>query len=117
MSWIMHAFKIDEHGKYKSVGESLFAGFYNYPEKFWGAPIMSELGLKILPTLKINHFISAMGDELDELENEAQTILDNSDLIAETLSRDAIGVCKYANNLLQCIESAREVNGGVQFSG
>ena len=92
------------------------AGFEVYRHEFWGTTIMQELGLKLLPTLGDGIWLVIENEELDSLEEEALIILRNAALIAQKAAPDQTHVEFYANNILNAIRIAREVNGGVQIS-
>lgn len=88
------------------------AGFEVSRNDLWGAPIMIELGLTLLPSLRNNN-IFASGDDLDVLEHEAQTILKNVELISQHTKYFTEYIVLRTPNFINAVEKAREVNGTV----
>jgi len=93
------------------VGKTLF-GFESFRLTLWGADIMTEIGLKWLPTLRTSDVI-LQGDELDSLEREAKTVLLHAREISEKTGAWEDIVEDYANNLLEAIQLARQVDGQI----
>lgn len=91
------------------------AGFEIYRQQFWGADVMVELGLKLLPSLGERAWLVVEHDELDNLEQEAHLILQNMHLIAQRTGVDLPHVEGYAQNILHSIGIARTVIGGVSI--
>lgn len=87
-------------------------GFESFRTKFWGAPIMSTLGLSILPWLRSGN-VHSDAKELDELEQEAHIILQHVSEISEDTGVGDEHVVRYAENVLHAIGVARQVNGSV----
>lgn len=75
---------------------------------------MDELGLTLLPTLR-RYNIIAEGDELDELEQDANIILLHISEISKSTGVDEYHVQRNAENVLNAIAVARQVNGKVSF--
>ncbi|MBC7810908.1 MAG: hypothetical protein H7175_07180 [Burkholderiales bacterium] len=91
------------------------AGVEALRHQLWGTPIMTELGLTLIPTLRNNN-IFASGDELDVLEQEAKTILENADFIAERLGwRGTETILHRTGNIVKAVEEARKINGTVHI--
>ncbi len=82
----------------------------------WGAAILRQLGLKLLPELGNGAWLNIEGPELDQLEQEAHIILDNLELIAQRTQYEHTWMFgEYMRNLLNAIAKAREINGGVSI--
>lgn len=83
--------------------------------EFWGLPIMEELGLQIIPSLKYQD-IFASGEELDTLEHEANIILENISVIVANQKMNALDYFTHrVTNILKAVAKAREVNGEVNI--
>ena len=72
---------------------------------------MEELGLKMIPRLKYWE-IFASREELDELEHEANIILDNLSFVYEQQKLYGIeSLTQRVTNIVNAVAKAREVNG------
>lgn len=92
------------------------AGFESFRQQFWGTVTMKNLGLTLLPSIAGEvSWLVVEGEEIHQLEQEAKTILQNSELIAQETIGDCVRVEKYANNVLNAIRVAREIDGGVSI--
>lgn len=78
--------------------------------ELWGAYVMYQLELKIIPHLAHGN-IHVSGEELDDLEREANIILANMDKITRKVRFDESTISQRTNNILNAIRKAREVNG------
>ncbi|MHB8629898.1 MAG: hypothetical protein ACYDBJ_29190 [Aggregatilineales bacterium] len=94
-----------------ALGKDL-AGIENTRTQLWGASIMIELGLKLLPLLK-DSLVKAQGSDLLLLENEIHIIRANLDKIVFTTKYDKDTIWQRTQNFLDAIQQAREVKGGV----
>lgn len=92
------------------------AGFQDARKELWGLPIMEEeLGLKMIPRLKFWD-IYASGDDLDELEHEANIILDNLSFVCSEQKLYRIeSLTQRVTNIIKAVAKAREVNGEVRI--
>ncbi len=93
--------------------EKQTAGFERYRTDFWGADVMKSLGLTLLPMLKEQYGLEVEGTALDELEREAETILENITLVSQNTHLTLQDVQFYVGNVLDAIHMARGVRGGV----
>ena len=108
-------------GEEKSVPlESDVFGLEVARKELWGQPILRQLGLEILPELGEGAWLNIGGEELDQLEREANLILENTGTILEhtnytdgRLTGGKTIVEEYATNLLEAVKKARAVNGYV----
>lgn len=91
------------------------AGFEVYRTQFWGAQIMLDLGLELLPRLREGIWLWVDQPDLAQLEREARIILEHNVQIAEVTVVEEHKVLWYANNLLNAIELARTINGVVDI--
>lgn len=91
------------------------AGFEVYREQFWGAQIMLELGLELLPRLRDGIWLWVEQPDLERLEREAEIIIQHSAEISAATLVEEHKVLWYANNLLNAIAIARTVNGIVDI--
>jgi hypothetical protein len=72
--------------------------------------------LVLLPTLGDGAWLQITGDDLGQLEHEAQLILQNIDLIhKETNYGEKSSIQQYGRNLVSAVSKAREVNGVVSI--
>jgi hypothetical protein len=82
----------------------------------WGADVMEELGLEILPSLSYRN-IECENEELELLEHEAKIILDN----LETISHRTKFLADYIEfrvlNLIHAIAKARSLASEYSFVG
>ncbi len=90
-------------------------GFEVSRYNFWGADIMRQLGLVLLPQLKEGGFILVGGDELTQLEREATLIQANVELVLQHTPYDQQFVMGRTDNILHAIQKAREVAGEVMI--
>jgi hypothetical protein len=92
-------------------------GFEVARTQLWGAEIMKQLGLEILPLLEERSELIIEGEELDQLELEANLIIRNVDLILEKTKYGDITsrITNYAENLLRAVKLARECSGYVSI--
>jgi hypothetical protein len=120
MTLHIHVSYIDEAtGERKRVDLGLgggLAGFEVARTELWGLPIMEdELGLEMIPSLKY-WSIHASGEELDELEHEANIILDNlSFVLSEQKLYGIESLTQRVTNIIKAVAKAREVNGEVNI--
>lgn len=119
MSLSMGPFVRDsETGKMEFIDVELgrqLAGVEVYRQQFWGAVVMHTLGLAMLPTLGERAWLIVENEDLDVLENEAQIIMNNIQLISKLTQVDEYDVRKYADNLVHSIRIARELGGGIEI--
>lgn len=78
----------------------------------WGAAVMRELGLELLPGLAQKQ-LAVDGTDLVSLEIEVKTILNYINLIAQETSYSVAEIEQYCHQILRAISTARSVNGGV----
>lgn len=91
-------------------------GFESYRAELWGAPVMRELGLALLPSLGSEWGFTVREDGLDELRHEARTVRDAAGQIEAATGIPADKVRFYAENLLHAVASARETRGSVHVA-
>lgn len=82
---------------------------------FWGADIMHQLGLVLLPQLSKGGFILVSGGALAQLEHEAAIIQANVELILQHTPYDQQFIMGRTDNILHAIQKARDVNGEVMI--
>jgi len=106
-------------GEEKSVPlDSDVFGWESSRKRLWGQPILRELGLVLLPKLGDGAWLNIAGEELNQLELEANLILENIGTILQRIPNDQVRlyggksiVQEYATNLLEAVKKARTVNG------
>jgi hypothetical protein len=76
--------------------------------ELWGAPIMQSLGLELLPSLKIGNIYAEFAD-LETLEAEAQTVLNNLVRIADQTLYATDYIAFRILNLVQAVNKARSL--------
>lgn len=84
--------------------------------QLWGAPIMQQLGLKLLPQLASGQpLMVETATQLNQLETEARSVLDNIVLINDntTYPRDRHILIQRAENILQAALIAKAYSGRV----
>ena len=111
----------DEDGQWRPIEleqEARLAGHEVARVQLWSAPIMSQLGLMLLPQL-INGqpLIVETAAQLDQLETEARTVLDNVALIIANTDypRDPTMLIIRAENILYAALNAKAYHGRVQI--
>jgi hypothetical protein len=84
--------------------------------QLWGAPIMHQLGLTLLPQLANGQpLIVENAAQLDQLATEARIVLDNIVLITDntTYPKDRHILIQRAENILYAAMNAQAYNGRV----
>jgi hypothetical protein len=87
------------------------AGFESMRTTFWGSDALVRRGLEILPRLR-DADVFAEGPELDKLERELATVLDDLPAIERETRCDARTVDDRVRNIREAIRLAREVRAG-----
>lgn len=88
-------------------------GFENCRKTFWGSYTAERLGLELLCSLR-EYDLYAEGEHLTQLENEAKTILQFTDVFERETHFSKEFITQRTQNLLRAIARAKEVeNGGV----
>ncbi len=99
-------FDVEEHSQ--ELG-----GFESCRKTLWGSHTAERFGLVLLLTLRESD-LYAEGEDLLQLETEAQTILQFIDVFALETHHSEEFIYHRTQNILQAIAKAREVeNGGV----
>lgn len=91
-------------------------GFESYRGDLWGARVMTDLGLHLLPSLGTDWGFIVREDGLDELRHEARTVHDAAERIAAATRVPSEKIRFYAQNLLQAVTLARETRGSVHVA-
>lgn len=92
---------IDGTDKDISLGYRDLLGTQYSSMKFWGLPIMKDLGIKLLRELSITDPVVFRGwDELNELNNEIKTLERN----IERIDYDEELKMRWVNNLRYCLD-------------
>jgi len=113
MSLLVNVRVYDENGEYSEIeleqGKDL-AGGERLRFILYGSELAENLGLKLLPQLK-NHDLHVEPDNLDELENELKTILDNIEEFAKNADFVQEYVKARVQNIFDAIQIARKEKG------
>jgi hypothetical protein len=91
-------------------------GFDYIRENLWGALIMVSLDLTIMYSFSDMEKwpIWIEGETLDKLDHETQIALANKKIILEnTGAKDLFFIEMFLNNIVNAVNQAKEVNGGV----
>jgi hypothetical protein len=120
MSLNIGVFYMDETtGKKTSVdlGEGKHLGGVESTRlELWGAEIMAQLGLVILPRLKEEAIVIIKDNDLDIAETEALTIQENLNSIAFHTGYDKEYIVARTNNVINAVRKAKELDGHVFIS-
>lgn len=108
----------DANGQWQPIEldfEGHLAGHEVARVQLWGAPIMHQLGLKLLPQLATGQPLIVEGVELAQLEAEARLVLDNvpSIIANTTYPRDKRLLIHRAENILYAALNAQAYVGRV----
>ena len=87
-------------------------GFERFRTTFYGGATARSLGLRLLPTLAA-HDLYVENDQLDELEREANNVLNSIELFEVEADAD-VDLLRYrVENVLRAIARARAENANV----
>lgn len=113
MSLLVNIRIYDENGEYAEIelgqGKDL-AGGERLRFVLYGSELAENLGLKLLPQLK-NHDLYVEPDNLNELENEIITILNNVEKFAKNADSPQEYVETRVQNILNAIQTAKKEKG------
>ncbi len=76
----------------------------------YGSELAEKLGFKILPQLK-NQDLYVKSENLNELENELKTILENIDEFSKTAESEQEYIKARVQNILDAVQIAKKANG------
>jgi hypothetical protein len=93
------------------AGEQL-AGFENWRHIVWGAAVMRDLGMTLLPSLTTISEIHAEGADLDRLEAELGLVAAHLSRITEATGVNPDTFGRRIANLRAAVARARQVEGG-----
>lgn len=91
-------------------------GFESFRYIVWGATIMRELGLVLLPSLSKIAMLIVEGDELEILKQEALIIQANLSLIMQHVKPDEQFIMHRTNNVIKAVELAKQCGGQVTIA-
>ena len=81
--------------------------------ELWGAPIMIELGLEILPQLAKTALLRVESKQLEYLKQEALMIQKNLQKIIQNTSFGEQTIIGRTDNIMKAVEYAQKYNGQV----
>jgi hypothetical protein len=114
MSLSVSVFVFDDTGEKVKVeldkGKDL-AGFESSRYKLYGSKLAESLRLKLLPQLKSHDLWDVGGDQLNELESELKTIIENVEAFSKESEFEQEYIKARVQNILDAIQIAREKTG------
>jgi hypothetical protein len=118
MSIVIRVDYRDANGEWQPIeldAEGHLAGHEVARVQLWGAPIMRQLGLTLLPQLANGQPLSIEGEPLAQLETEARVVLANVPLIIAntTYPRNNNMLIHRAENILYAALNAIAYDGRV----
>jgi len=118
MSLIVYAYRRDpETGKMLDLEVAPvlpcneLAGFESWRHEVWGASVVRDLGLKLIPSLA-NEDLYAEGSDLDQLDTELERLIENLSTVAATTNIDAGSLRFRIDNMREAVRLARQAGNG-----
>ncbi len=87
------------------------AGFESSRYKLYGSELAENLGLKLLPQLKSHDLWDVGGEQLNELESELKTIIENLEAFSKESGFEQEYIKARVQNILDAVQIAREKKG------